>query len=321
MTATNWWELEYQYDIGPAQYVDFVRPLYPPSDPDGPVQNGPDVEAYKRAVSRLGRWPWQKFDQEYSNPFALGQGDGWDQNTSGVRGVQRQAGVAKTSGNLGGRTADILLYARIPEGLPNAGEFAMDTTAVELLRKAAKQFPKADAPSPTPGAPLTRKKIASPNYSGRGGSSVRLIVLHTAEGARTIEELGNFFASPSAGVSSHTGADDTPNTIGEYVQRGNKAWTASNANSVAVQIELCAFAAWTTAEWNRHPTMIENAARWVAEEAAAFGIPITKLSPSAAQGSGRGVCQHNDLGAWGGGHWDCGSGFPIDRVIEMAKGA
>jgi len=30
---------------------------------------------------------------------------------------------------------------------------------------------------------------------------VRLIVLHTAEGARTIEELGNFFGSGSSQVS------------------------------------------------------------------------------------------------------------------------
>jgi hypothetical protein len=166
---------------------------------------------------------------------------------------------------------------------------------------------------------LKRKWIPSPNYSSRGGAGVRLIVLHTAEGATTIESLGNFFASSSAGVSSHTGADDTPNTVGEYVKRGNKAWTAANANPYAVQIELCAFAKWSTSEWNKHPEMISNCAKWIAEEAKAFGIPITKLSPSAAQGSGRGVCQHNDLGSWGGGHWDCGGGFPIDKVLDMAR--
>jgi hypothetical protein len=66
--------------------------------------------------------------------------------------------------------------------------------------------------------------------------------------------------------------------------------------------------------------MLENTARWIAEEAAYFGIPITKLSPAAAQGDGRGVCQHDDLGAWGGGHWDCGGGFPIDQVLDLARG-
>jgi hypothetical protein len=167
---------------------------------------------------------------------------------------------------------------------------------------------------------LTRKQIPSPNYSSRGGASVRLIVVHTAEGARTIEELGNFFASSSSGVSSHTGIDDTAGVIGEYVKRPDKAWTAANANPVAVQAELCAFAAWTIQEWNQHPNMLENCARWIAEEAGYFGIPITKLTPAQAQGSGRGVCQHTDLGSWGGGHWDCGGAFPIDQVLDMARG-
>lgn len=167
---------------------------------------------------------------------------------------------------------------------------------------------------------LTRKWIASPNYSSRSESGVRLIVLHTAEGALTIESLGNYFASASAGVSSHTGADDKKNTVGEYVKRANKAWTQGNANSVAVSIELCAFAKWSTTEWHKHPNMLENCAKWIAEEAAHFGIPIVGLSSSQAQGSGRGVCQHADLGSMGGGHWDCGGGFPMAEVLEMAKG-
>ena len=167
---------------------------------------------------------------------------------------------------------------------------------------------------------LTRRQIPSPNYSSRGGATPRILVAHTAEGARTIEELGKFFASPSSGVSSHVGSDDTPGVIGEYVRRDYKAWTAANANPVAVQAELCAFAAWTPAEWQKHPVMLSNCAQWLAEEAAHFGIPLVKLTPAQAQGSGRGVCQHADLGSWGGGHWDCGSSFPIDAVLDMARG-
>ena len=167
---------------------------------------------------------------------------------------------------------------------------------------------------------LQRKVIASPNYSSRGGSGVRLIVLHTAEGATTIESLGSFFQNPGSGVSSHTGIDDKAGIIGEYVRRDYKAWTASNANPVAVQTELCAFAQWSTAEWHNHQNMLNNCAAWIAEEAAAFGIPIVRLSASQAQSGGRGVCQHVDLGSWGGGHWDCGPGFPMDEVLSMAAG-
>jgi hypothetical protein len=159
---------------------------------------------------------------------------------------------------------------------------------------------------------LRRVWIGSPNYSARN-SGVRLVVLHTAEGARNYRDLGAFFANPASGVSSHTGIDDTPGEIGEYVHRDKKAWTQANANPYSVAAELCAFAAWDTNEWHRHPVMLENAAAWVAEECAAFGIPIR-------QSTEHGVCQHVDLGAAGGNHWDCGPGFPMNEVLAMAGG-
>ena len=167
---------------------------------------------------------------------------------------------------------------------------------------------------------LNRVWIASPNYSSRGGTGVRLIVIHTAEGATTYQSLGNFFASSSSGVSSHTGIDDTSNTVGEYVRRSSKAWTQGNANPYSTATELCAFAAWTRADWDRHPVMLANCAKWIAEEAAHFGIPVVKLNASQAQGGQAGVCGHVDLGAAGGGHWDPGPDFPWTDVINMAKG-
>jgi hypothetical protein len=167
---------------------------------------------------------------------------------------------------------------------------------------------------------LTRVSIPSPNYSGRAGTAVRLIVLHTAEGALSFQSLGNYFASPSSGVSSHVGIDDTADTVGEYVARGQKAWTQADANPYALAAELCAFAAWTPADWAAHPTMLANTAAWVAEECAALGIPLIALTADQAQGGAAGVCQHVDLGAAGGGHWDCGPGFPMAQVMAMAAG-
>jgi len=166
---------------------------------------------------------------------------------------------------------------------------------------------------------LKRVWIPSPNYSSRSESGVRLIVLHTAEGARTYQSLGSYFQG-DVGASSHTGADDTPNTVGEYVHRQDKAWTCGNYNSVSVNIELCGFAAWSTDEWHRHPNMLANCAAWIAEEAEFYGIPIERLTASEAQSDGWGVCQHADLGQAGGGHWDCGSGFPMQEVLTMARG-
>lgn len=168
---------------------------------------------------------------------------------------------------------------------------------------------------------LNRIWIPSPNYSSRRGSDVRLIVLHTAEGALTIESLGGYFSRGSVQVSSHTGVDDKPNTVGEYVRRQNKAWTVGSFNPVAVSIEMCGFASWGYEEWRKHSNMLDNVAKWIAEEAAHYDIPIKKLNPLEAQGNGRGVCLHSDLGAAGGGHADPGSGFPINYVLTLALGA
>lgn len=168
---------------------------------------------------------------------------------------------------------------------------------------------------------IKRKWMPSPCYHSRGGIKPYKVVLHTAEGATTIESLGNFFANGSNQVSSQTGADDKKDIIGEYVSRGNAAWTQANYNEEAVSMELCGFASWSRDNWlNNHGNMLHNAARWVAEECAHYGIPIVALNNSQASGSGRGVCQHVNLGSGGGNHSDCGSGFPMDKVIEWAKG-
>jgi hypothetical protein len=169
---------------------------------------------------------------------------------------------------------------------------------------------------------LRRVSIPSPNYSSRGAAAVTTIVLHTAEGALSYQSLGNYFANPAAQVSSHVGIDDTPGTVGEYVPRSGKAWTAADANPWSIQAELCAFAAWDSPTWNSHPDMLANTAAWIAEEAAHFDIPLVRLSPAQAQNPAvRGVCQHADLGAMGGGHWDCGPAFPINDVLAAAADA
>lgn len=173
---------------------------------------------------------------------------------------------------------------------------------------------------------LNRIWIPSPNVSGRGGTAVRAIVFHTTEGAQDYASLGNFFKSSSVQASSHVGIDNkSRGTIGEYVRRGDKAWTQGNANPWCVSAELCGPSGmasnWSRDYWmNNQKTLLENAAEWLAEEAKHFGIPLKILSGGEAQGSGRGVCQHRDFGSMGGGHHDCGGGFPIDYVVQRAGG-
>lgn len=167
---------------------------------------------------------------------------------------------------------------------------------------------------------MALKRVWMPTTCYSTGTKKRLIVLHTAEGARDYVSLGKYFQNAANKVSSQVGIDDTRGTIGEYVRRENGAWTQASYNSVSIAAELCAFAAWSKDEWmNKHRAMLENCAEWIREESAISGIPIVKLSASQAQGTGRGVCQHRDLGAGGGNHSDCGNGFPMDTVIEWAK--
>src|SRR5262252_1432126 len=136
---TLWYE--HAYAGGPmVKVAGFPRPLYPPDAAQhghAPSTDGPDVEAYKRTVSRAGRWPWQTFDQAYSNGFA--HGTSGNVGKTGVAGVQRQQDLDDT-GWLGSKTFNTLRSIRVPEGKPHAGEMAMDAQAVKLINQAWEKF-------------------------------------------------------------------------------------------------------------------------------------------------------------------------------------
>jgi CHAP domain len=124
----------------------FPRSLYPPSAAPQykPSIDGPDVEAYKRTVSRAGRWKWQAFDQAFSNAFSKGSGP--NVGDSGVAGVQRQQKMDPATGYIGEKTFNLLRSIVIPKGLPNAGQQAMDARSVELINAAYDRF-KGSEPS------------------------------------------------------------------------------------------------------------------------------------------------------------------------------
>jgi CHAP domain-containing protein len=134
----SWWEQP--YPGGPMVAIKgFPRPLYPPDAAPGhkPSVDGSDVEAYKRTISRAGRWRWQPFDQTYSNAFSHGKTGMVGE--SGVAGVQRQAKIQAT-GWVGKETFNLLRSIVIPHPLPHAGAHAMDARAVELINAAWDRF-------------------------------------------------------------------------------------------------------------------------------------------------------------------------------------
>jgi hypothetical protein len=144
---TEWWEKGYP-GAEMVKVKGFPRPLYPPDaakygHPHS--ADGPDVEAYKITVSRAGRWRWQSFDRDYSDPFAHGK-SGMVPET-GVAGVQRQQHIDDT-GWIGKTTFNCLRSIVIPEPLPHAGEMAMNSYAVSLVNEAWDRFGGHEPPPP-----------------------------------------------------------------------------------------------------------------------------------------------------------------------------
>jgi len=88
-----------------------------------------------------------------------------------------------------------------------------------------------------------------------------------------------------------------------------------------VSAEQCGYASWSRDTWlDYKEPLLRNTAEWLSEESLRFGIPLTKLTASQAQGSAAGVCGHSDLGSAGCGHSDPGNGYPWDVVLQWARG-
>jgi hypothetical protein len=151
----TWWEEPYAG--GPmVKVAGFPRPLYPPDAAEyghRPSIAGPDVVAYKRTVSRAGRWPWQAFDDAFSNGFA--HGSSGNVGETGVAGVQRQAHLDAT-GWIGEKTFNLLRSIRVPLGFPHEGEMAMDALAADLVDEAHALFGGTE-PAPEPSRATVRE--------------------------------------------------------------------------------------------------------------------------------------------------------------------
>lgn len=135
----EWWESP--NPGGPMVGPRFIRPLYPPSaanrGKDASVP-GLDIKGIKRGVSRSGHWPWiDDFNTTYTEEFATGRSGNVSDN--GLAGLQRQNGIDAT-GWMGEATYNLIRSARIPDGLPHAGEPILDTTAIQLLNDYAFEF-------------------------------------------------------------------------------------------------------------------------------------------------------------------------------------
>lgn len=173
--------------------------------------------------------------------------------------------------------------------------------------------------------------------SSRNGAAVRLLAVHTGEGARTAQNMVAFFERDDAQGSAHAIADHGVILLGVPYDRA--AWTLRSGNPISDNIELCGFAEMTRAQWLsedsvtwRHSTlkrdvtvdrprqMLRRLSLWLAERSRARGIPLRKLTPADVRAGRAGVIGHHDwtVGMNDGTHWDPGPHFPWDVVIADA---
>lgn len=161
-------------------------------------------------------------------------------------------------------------------------------------------------------------------FGSRRGARVRLICLHTSEGARDVRSLAAYLNRPGVNASYHGAVDD--NRYEAYVDYSNAAWALRNGNLCSDNLCLCGFAGWTRAEWLRHPRMLAMAGAWLAERCHARGVPLQRLTDEqtalAVRNPGHvgGIIDHwtYTRATKDGTHWDVGGLFPWDVVMRHA---
>lgn len=162
--------------------------------------------------------------------------------------------------------------------------------------------------------------------SPRGSRPVSLIVVHTAEGARTAENLASYFNKGGVNASSHVGIDDSK--VLQYVSYDRAAWTLRAGNPISDNAELCGFASWSRDAWlTQHDKMLRLTASWIRSRCSARGISPAKLTVAQVGHGTWGVIGHVDwtygskilLGYQDGTHTDPGDHFPWDYVMRLVR--
>jgi hypothetical protein len=239
----------------------------------------------------------------------------WKANLAGARAAEKRAKDEHTKAQEAlekARAAD--LHPR--QALVNARDRA--SAALKRSRADVAYAKRVVARHSGVSVPKPDMTSISPCQSSRGGVRPRLIVLHITvshnrPGSGDVKAIADYFGHLSTQASSHIINDAEGNDC-RCVPDEAKAWTQAAYNPQSLSIEQVEYADKPRAAWLKDNAKgLENTALWVAYWSVKYGIPLRKSTSN-------GVCQHRDLGAAGGGHVDCGPGYPIDVVIEKARG-
>jgi hypothetical protein len=164
--------------------------------------------------------------------------------------------------------------------------------------------------------PGTSVGLAPRSYGrGRPYGPLIWIVWHSTEGSegpRSAEDGNAYDARRTDGTSTHVFVDS--NSVVQEVNSGDRAWAAlSVANNRGYQVELCARASQTGAQWwdAASAPMLELAAQHVAWVCMKHDIPPRWLTKADVDARRKGFLTHKNVTDWlEGTHTDPGPNFP-----------
>lgn len=158
------------------------------------------------------------------------------------------------------------------------------------------------------------------NSGKRDVKDVKLIVMHDTEGG-TAESIAEYFTSPGSGGSAHLVVDDDKcyRTLANDVT----PWGAPGANVDGFHIEQVGYAAWTSAEWEKHEQLLHRAAYKAAYHAHLFKIPPVFVDAAGLKAGKAGITTHAEVSLAfpndAGNHHDPGTGWPREKFMQLVR--
>jgi N-acetyl-anhydromuramyl-L-alanine amidase AmpD len=168
---------------------------------------------------------------------------------------------------------------------------------------------------------------AHPSRTGGARTQpVRWLVIHTSEGNELpsgAENLAAFISRPatSGNVASYHYIADNDKVI-PIVPDDRQAYAASGGNNAGLHICHPGKAAQTRDQWfdEQSGSQLEQVARWLADKAAQYGVPLGLINPDQVRAGVPGICGHHEITQAFkiSTHTDPGKSYPWDWVISRA---
>lgn len=160
--------------------------------------------------------------------------------------------------------------------------------------------------------------------ASRGVNDVHRIVFHTAEIQEhrdSAEDVASYFSNPTTKVSAHACVDN--DTLITCVWDKDVAFHAFGDNNNTLGLEMSGYAKQTAAQWNDaySKAMLNRAAKWVADKATKYSIPVRWLTPAQERALAKGFVTHKIVSdVWGDGiRSDPGPNFPYEAFLKLVK--